>query len=87
MLMAGWPDTSFIMGSHLLASEFLQELQEQNLINPIHLYISNAEFSAWHSQQPLSGCGAWASHFSSFSCCGAGALGQVGFRSCGMWAQ
>ena len=31
--------------------------------------------------------GAWASHCSGFSCCGAQALGHVGFSSCCTWAQ
>ena len=30
---------------------------------------------------------AWTSHCSSFSCCGAPALGCMGFNSCGTWAQ
>ena len=33
----------------------------------------------------LSSCGAWASHCSGFSCCGAQALGLAG-SSCGSWA-
>ena len=30
---------------------------------------------------------AWVSHCGVFSCCGAQALGHVGFSSCGAWAQ
>ena len=32
-------------------------------------------------------CNVWASHCGGFSCCGAGALGHVGFCTCGTWAQ
>ena len=38
--------------------------------------------SSCGKQGPLSGCSAWASHCSDFSCCGALALGPAGFRSC-----
>ena len=35
----------------------------------------------------FSGCVAWASHCSGFSCCGARALGRSSFSSCDTWAQ
>ena len=34
----------------------------------------------------LSSYGVWASHYGSFSCCRASALGHSGFSSCGTWA-
>ena len=37
-----------------------------------------AEFSSCHEQGLLSSCGAWASHCSGFSCCGAVTLGLMG---------
>ena len=37
-------------------------------------------FSSCGDEQPLSSCGAWASHCGGFSC-GAQALGRVGFSS------
>ena len=36
---------------------------------------------------PLSSWSAWPSHRDGFSCCGARALGPVGFSSCGAWFQ
>ena len=47
-------------------------------------------FSGCWEQELLSGCSAWASHWGGFFCCGAQALGCVGFSgglgSCGSWA-
>ena len=43
-------------------------------------------FSTCRKQGPLSGCGAWASHCSGFSCCRAQVLGPLGFSSHGTWA-
>lgn len=38
-------------------------------------------------ERGLLSCGAWASHWSGFSCGGAGALGRTGFSSCRAWAE
>ena len=44
-------------------------------------------FSNFGEQWLLSSCSAWASHCGGFSCCRAGALGHVGFSSCGTCPQ
>ena len=43
-------------------------------------------FSSCSEQGLLLSCHVQASHWGSFSCCGAWALGCVGFSSCGLWA-
>ena len=43
-------------------------------------------FSRFAKRGLLSGYGAWASRCGGLSCCGAQALGRLGFSSCGTWA-
>ena len=43
-------------------------------------------FSGCSERWLFSGCSVLAPHYSDFSCCGAGALGRVGFCGCGSWA-
>ena len=41
-------------------------------------------FASWEEQRLLSRCDMQASHSGKFSCCGAQALGHMGFNSCGL---
>ena len=43
-------------------------------------------FSSFGERGLFSSCGAWASHCSGFSCCGARALERAVFSSCDTWA-